>query len=150
MKTKLISLFALMLMASVSMSGNVPVNPNRENPCQDGETTMESNDTLKIYRVNFSGKIESVKLSGYCKVEIVHDSIEYLEFLNPNNTGMPEGFSYGLKPTGPNLSQLNLEGFIGASRARLHLAMDVATVVRAEDYTQAEVILPNKDRKSVV
>ena len=122
MKTRIISLVALMLMAFNAKAGDI-------------------DDTLKVFRINFYQKVESVKLSGYCKVEIVNDSVEYLEYSNPNKSGTPKGLEYGIG--GKYGKQLRIETIPGVDRLRLHLVLDASTDILTEDYAQVDVLCPS-------
>ena len=122
MKTRIISLVALMLMAFNAKAGDI-------------------DDTLKVFRINFYQKVESVKLSGYCKVEIVNDSVEYLEYSNPNKSGTPKGLEYGIG--GKYGRQLRIETIPGVDRLRLHLVLDASTDIHTEDYAQVDVLCPS-------
>lgn len=122
MKTRIISLVALMLMVFNAKAGDI-------------------DDTLKVFRINFYQKVESVKLSGYCKVEIVNDSVEYLEYSNPNKSGTPKGLEYGIG--GKYGRQLRIETIPGVDRLRLHLVLDASTDIHTEDYAQVDVLCPS-------
>lgn len=103
-------------------------------------TTLHANaagdDTLKVTRVNFIQKIEKVDLTGFCKVDIVNDSVEYLEFTESSAASLT------YKLSGRNLNKLELETIPGAGRAKLHLLMDAAIQVSAEDYALANITCP--------
>ena len=120
MKTKFFSLLALMLMAFQATAGN--------------------DDTLKVFRIKFYQKVESVKLSGYCKVEIVNDSVEYLEYCDPQNLDRPKGLEYGF--WGKKSQQLSLNAIPGVAPLRLHLVLESSVTLRTEDYAQVDVVCP--------
>ncbi|MBO4599628.1 MAG: hypothetical protein J5641_02700 [Bacteroidales bacterium] len=120
MKTKLFSLLALLLMAFQATAGN--------------------DDTLKVFRIKFYQKVEGVKLSGYCKVEIVNDSVEYLEYCDPQNLDRPKGLEYGLG--GKKGQQLSLNAIPGVAPLRLHLVLESSVTLRTEDYAQVDVVCP--------
>ena len=126
MKTRIISLVALLLLAfSATANG-------------------EADDTLKVYRMNFSNKIDHLKFSGYCKVEVVNDTVEYLECFNPtgSSASMPKGLTYGYRSNGGKFNHFSLEAIPGVGRMRLHLVMDASTTIRTEDYAQIDVECP--------
>ena len=126
MKAKIISLVALLMLAfSATANG-------------------DTDDTLKVYRMNFSTKIDHLKFSGYCKVEVVNDTVEYLECFDPtsSSSSMPKGVTYGYRSSHGKFNYFSLEANPGVGRMRLHLLMDASTTIYAEDYAQVDVVCP--------
>ena len=126
MKTRIIPLLALLMMAFSVMASN------------------ETDDTLKVYRLNFSNKIDHLNFSGYCKVEVVNDTVEYLECFDSRGSAstMPKGLTYGYHSNKGKFNQFSLEAIPGVGRMRLHLVMDASTTIRTEDYAQIDVVCP--------
>lgn len=126
MKTRIISLVALLMLAfSATANG-------------------DADDTLKVYRLNFTTKIDQLKFSGYCKVEVVNDTVEYLECFDPtsSSSSMPKGLTYGYRSNRGRFNHFSLEAIPGVGRMRLHLVMDASTTIRTEDYAQIDVVCP--------
>lgn len=128
MKTRIIPLLALLMMTFSVMANN------------------ETDDTLKVYRMNFSTKIERLSFSGYCKVEIVNDTVEYLECFDPTSSksSMPKGVTYGYRSSHGKFNHFSLEAIPGVGKMRLHLVMGAYTTIRTEDYAQVSVECPAK------
>ena len=126
MKTRIIPLLALLMMAFSVMASN------------------ETDDTLKVYRLNFSNKIDHLKFTGFCKVEVVNDTVEYLECFDSRGSAstMPKGLTYGYHSNKGKFNQFSLEAIPGVGRMRLHLVMDASTTIRTEDYAQVDVVCP--------
>ena len=125
MKTRIIPLVALLLTAFTATAGDIE-------------------DTLKVYRMNFSTKIDHLKFSGYCKVEVVNDTVEYLECFDPtsSSSSMPKGVTYGYRSNHGKYNHFSLEANPGVGKMRLHLVMDASTTIYAEDYAQVDVVCP--------
>lgn len=123
MKTKILLLTALLLTAFGAQAGN--------------------DDTLKVHRLYFND-LEKVTFSGYCKVEVVNDSATFLESSDPSTFALPQGLRYSIshKVSGKGAQSLNLEAASGVGKFRLHLVMDAATTIQAEDYAQVDIVLP--------
>lgn len=132
MKTRFISFVALMLMTFAATAGNKP--------------DQATDDTLKVYRLNFSSKIERLTFSGYCNVEVVSDTVEYLECFDRtgNASTMPKGVTYGYRSRHGKFSHFSLEAIPGVGKMRLHLLMGAHTTIYAEDYAQIDVVCPAK------
>ena len=132
MKSRIISLLALLMMAYGAAAGD--------------NTPQTTDDTLKVYRMNFTNKIDHLKFTGYCKVELVNDTVEYLECFDPsgNSTTMPKGITYGFRSNHGKFNHFSLETLPGVGRMRLHLVMNAATTIYTEDYAQVEVVCPAK------
>ncbi len=122
MKTKLFLLAALLMATTV-------------------HANTGSDDTLKAFRIHFSQKLDIVQFSGYCKVEIVNDSVEYLEYCDPSISERPKGMTY---ETGENRYnyRLKLNTPPGCPRLRLHLLMEASTKISTEDYAQVDLLCP--------
>ncbi len=132
MKTRFISFVALMLMTFAATAGNKP--------------DQATDDTLKVYRLNFSSKIERLTFSGYCNVEVVSDTVEYLECFDRtgNASTMPKGVTYGYRSRHGKFSHFCLEAIPGVGKMRLHLLMGAHTTIYAEDYAQIDVVCSAK------
>ena len=126
MKAQIIPLLALLLTAFSATAGN------------------KTDDTLRMYRINFSTKIDHLHFSGYCKVEVVNDTVEYLECSDPasSTSSMPKGVTYGYRLNGKKSNYFSLETNPGVGKMRLHLVMDASTTIHTEDYAQVDVVCP--------
>lgn len=122
MKTKLFLLAALLMATSV-------------------HANTGTDDTLKAFRVHFSQKLDIVQFSGYCKVEVVNDSVEYLEYCDPSISERPKGMTY---ETGESRYhyRLKLNTPPGCPKLRLHLLMEASTKISTEDYAQVDLLCP--------
>lgn len=107
-----------------------------------------NDDTLKVFRIHFTQKLEAVQLSGYSKVQIVNDSVEYLEFSDPTLTEAPKGFTYALGGRLGNRLKLNIPA--GCPKLRLHLLMEASTKINTEDYAQVDILCPARLAKMSV
>ncbi|MBO4599165.1 MAG: hypothetical protein J5641_00340 [Bacteroidales bacterium] len=126
MKTRIIPLIFLLMLAF------------------NAEANSDTDDTLKVYRMNFSNKIEHLTFSGYCKVEVVNDTVEYLECFDPTGSAStkPKGLTYGYRSNQGKFNHFSLEAIPGVGRMCLHLVMDAFTTIRTEDYAQIDVVCP--------
>lgn len=122
MRTKVLLLAALLVTSWGAQAGN--------------------DDTLKVFRVHFNQRLESVKFSGYCKVEVVNDSVEYLESSEQSASSLPKGLTYNLGRNN-NGGNLTVDAAAGVGKFRLHLMMDAFVSIKAEDYSQVKVVIPD-------
>lgn len=104
-------------------------------------TQAGNNDTLKVFRVHFNQRLESVKFSGYCKVDVVGDSVEYLESNDPATSPLVKGLTYNLERDNDG-NNLTVNATAGVGGFKLHLIMDAFASIKAEDYSQVQVVLP--------